>query len=103
MCLDAKDAFISSIYFFASLMKLQIMIIMIIPIGNAEMILTDWILLIELSENTRAIGNTISKTESVQDVAFLLIHVHTSFLFREQEATEQGKLPLILRSLTLLF
>ena len=42
-------------------MKLHIMIIMIIPIGNAEMILTDWILLIELSENTRAIGNTISK------------------------------------------
>lgn len=42
-------------------MKLQIMMIIIIPIENAEMMLTDWILLIELSENTRAIGSTISR------------------------------------------
>lgn len=50
----------SSLYFLASLKKLQIIRIMIIPIGNALMMLTLWMLFILLSENTRAMGRTIS-------------------------------------------
>ena len=52
--------FSSSRYFPASLMKLQIIMIIMMPIGNADIMLTDWIFLIELSEKTSAIGRAIS-------------------------------------------
>ena len=54
-------ASISNKYFFASVKKLNTIIIMIIPTGKAAIILTVWILLIELSEKTRAIGRRIRR------------------------------------------
>ena len=44
-------------YFFASLRKLQIIRIIMMPIGNALMMLTDWMLFMLLSENVNAIGS----------------------------------------------
>ena len=37
------------------------MMIMIMPIGKAEIMLTDWILLMELSEKTSPMGKTINR------------------------------------------
>lgn len=47
-------------YFFASFMKLQIIRTIIMPIGNALMMLTDWMLFMLLSEKVNAIGSTIN-------------------------------------------
>ena len=41
------------IYLFTSFQKLQIIISMIIPMGKAAIMLTVWILFMELSENTK--------------------------------------------------
>ena len=55
----------SSINFFASFIKLNTISTITAPIGNAAMILTDCKLLIELSENTSAIGRRISRIHHI--------------------------------------
>ena len=59
-CPDAEE--LSGIGAAASLKKLQIIRIMMMPMGKALMMDTLWILFMELSENTRAMGSTISST-----------------------------------------
>ena len=49
-------------------MKLHIIRIMMIPIGKALIIETLWMLFIELAENTKAIGSTISRMHHSRDV-----------------------------------
>jgi len=55
----------SSMNFFASFIKLNTISTITAPIGNAAMILTDCRLLIELSENTSAIGRRISRIHHI--------------------------------------
>ena len=55
----------SSMNFFASFIKLNTISTITAPIGNAAMILTDCRLLIELSENTSAIGRRISRMHHI--------------------------------------
>ena len=52
-------------YLFASFMKLAAINTITIPIGNAATMLTDWRLLMELSENKRAIGSIINKMHHI--------------------------------------
>ena len=56
-----KCNYIPSIYLFTSFQKIQIIISIIIPMGKAAIMLTVWILLMELSENTNAVGNRIRR------------------------------------------
>ena len=48
-------------YLFTSFQKLQIIISIIIPMGKAAIMLTVWILLMELSETTNAVGSRIRR------------------------------------------
>lgn len=48
-------------YLFTSFQKLQIITSIIIPMGKAAIMLTVWILLMELSENTNAVGSRIRR------------------------------------------
>lgn len=48
-------------YLFTSFQKLQIIISIIIPMGKAAIMLTVCILLMELSENTNAVGSRIRR------------------------------------------
>ena len=52
-------------YFFASFIKLITINTSTAAIGNAATILTDWRLFMELSANTKAIGNKINKIHHI--------------------------------------
>lgn len=53
------------IYLFISVQKLQIIISIIIPMGKAAIMLTVWILLMELSENTNDVGSRIRRMRHI--------------------------------------
>ena len=59
---------VSSRYFFASFRKLNVIRTITAAIGNAAIILTDCRLLIELSENTSAIGSAIRRTHHISSI-----------------------------------
>ena len=62
---DAYFSFFSDRNDRASLIKLAVIRTIMAPIGNAAIILTDCRLLIELSENTSAIGSRISSIHHI--------------------------------------